>query len=820
MKVRKSGSCWITAAALLLGVFAIGVGSQAVLGADWPHWRGPNHNGISDETGWTASWPESGPKIAWEISIGTGFSSMAVSSGRVYAMGNRNDTDIVYCLNAETGKEIWRHSYASELQAKNYEGGPNATATVDGNRVYTFSKHGKVFGLNAANGAVVWEKDLHKDFGIKPPTWGFASSPLVYKNMIILNAGTFGIALDKSSGERIWQNGKGAAGYSTAVPYTLEGKECVALFSSKHVGGVVAKSGEIVWRYGWETSYDENIADQIVSGNRVFVSSELGVGCALLKIERDKVTEVWRNKDMQNHLNSSVLWKGHIYGIDKKRLRCMNFETGKVAWTREGLGKGSLMLANGKLIILGERGKLVTAEADPKGFKEISSAQILKGKCWTVPVLANGRIYARNAVGDLVCLDVRSKKTASSGSGGAAGWPQFRGPNRNGKSPETGLLRSWPEEGPPLAWQKAGLGKGFSGVAIVDGKIFTMGDREDEQLVIALDLNTRKELWTARVGKPWKTGKAGPRCTPTVDDGLVYAIGTHGDLVCVEACGGKVRWRKSFPGDFGGKMMTKWGYSESPLVDGDKLLCTPGAKNAAIVALDKLTGRTIWKASVPDIGPRGMDGAGYASIVITEASGVRQYVQMMGRGVVSVAADDGRFLWGYNKIANDIANITNVVPHGDHIFCTTSYKTGSALLKLTPSDGGVRAEEVYFLTPDEFENHHGGVILLDGYIYGGDGQNKGAPVCLEMKTGKIMWKEPPLGKRSAALLYADGHLYYRYEKGLMTLVEATPEKLKVKGKFRLPSITGPSWPHPVIFDKKLYIRDNDVLLCYDISAGS
>ncbi|MHC4346035.1 MAG: PQQ-binding-like beta-propeller repeat protein [Planctomycetota bacterium] len=388
----------------------------------------------------------------------------------------------------------------------------------------------------------------------------------------------------------------------------------------------------------------------------------------------------------------------------------------------------------------------------------------------------------------------------------AGDWPNFRGPNWDGKSTETGLLKSWPERGPPLAWKVEGLGKGFSSVAITGGKIFTMGDREDQQWVIVLDLATRKELWAAKVGEPWKTGKGGPRCTPNV--------------VCLETATGKERWRKSFTEDFGGKMMSKWGFSESPLVDGNKLLCTPGGKDAGIVALNKKTGETIWKCAIPDIGSRGKDGAGYSSVVAAEIAGVRQYIQMMGRGVVSVAADDGKFLWGYNKVANDVANITMVVVDGDYVFCTTSYKTGSALLKISRSDKGFEAKEIYFLTPDQFENHHGGVILLDGYLYGGDGQNKGTPVCLEMKTGKIMWKKEPVGKRSAALVFADGHIYWRYEKGLMALVEANPKEFKVKGTFDIPSKTGPNWPHPVILDGKLYLRENDVLLCYDISSDN
>ncbi|MHC4572852.1 MAG: PQQ-binding-like beta-propeller repeat protein [Planctomycetota bacterium] len=422
------------------------------------------------------------------------------------------------------------------------------------------------------------------------------------------------------------------------------------------------------------------------------------------------------------------------------------------------------------------------------------------------------RRYARIAVSGLVLLN------ASVCLGRE--WPQFRGPNRDGKSLERGLLTRWPEGGPPVAWKVEGLGKGFSSVSIAGGKIFTMGDRDDKQWVIALDLGTRKELWAAKVGEPWKTGKGGPRCAPTIDGGLVFVIGTHGDLVCLEAATGKERWRRNFGRDFGGKMMSKWGYSESPLVDGDKLVCTPGGKYAGIVALDKKTGKTIWTCPIPDIGSRGKDGAGYSSIVVAKVGGIRQYVQMMGRGLVGVAAEDGRFLWGYNKIANDVANIPMAVIDGDHIFCTTSYKTGSALLKLSRTGDEVKAEEVYFLTPKQFENHHGGVVLVDGYIYGGDGQNKGTPVCLEMKTGKILWKEKPVGKGSAAVVYADKHLYFRYQNGLMVLAEANPRNFNVKGTFTIPVETKYSWPHPVILDGKLYLRDNDVLLCYNVSYGS
>ncbi len=380
----------------------------------WPNWRGPNHNGVSSETGWSTNWPKEGPKVLWNASIGAGFASMAVSNGRVYAMGNIRDNDILYCLNAGTGQEIWKQSYPCPLFAESHEGGPAATPTVDGDAVYTFSKNGDAICFKAATGQVVWQKNLLKELRIEHPTWYFASSPLIVDNLVILNAGTRGIALNKTDGSLVWKNGNGACGYATAVPFTVAGRKCVALFVSREIVGLNAATGKLLWTSPWRTSYDINAADPIISGDTIFISSGYNSGCALFKIGLSNLTEIWRNKNMRNHASSCVLWKGHIYGFDgqfggRGQLTCLNHETGQAKWSQRGMGTGSLCLADDKLIILSERGNLVIAEASPKGFKELSSAQILTGKCWTVPVLANGRIYARNADGQLICIDVRSK---------------------------------------------------------------------------------------------------------------------------------------------------------------------------------------------------------------------------------------------------------------------------------------------------------------------------------------------------------------------------------------------------------------------------
>lgn len=408
-------------------------------------------------------------------------------------------------------------------------------------------------------------------------------------------------------------------------------------------------------------------------------------------------------------------------------------------------------------------------------------------------------------------------KRPSNGSGDPY-WPQWRGVKRDAIADDTGLLTEWPADGPPLVWKAGNLGRGFSSISIADGRIFTMGDRDGSQLVIALDLHTGRQLWATPIGDVWAPGGyAGPRCTPTVDGANVYVLGPHGDLVCLQAATGKEVWHLNMQKDFGGRMHSGWGYSESPLIDGNKLVCTPGGVDAAIVALDKKTGREIWRSAVPPLGGQGGDGAAYSSIVISNGGGVRQYVQLMGRGVVGVAARDGDFLWGYNRVANGTANIPTPIVEGDYVFCSTGYRTGAALLKLVPEGTGVKAEEVYFLDGKQFQNHHGGMIKLGDYIYAGHGHNSGAPVCLEWKTGKTVWRHNRgPGSGSAAVAYADGNLYFRFQDGLMALIEATPDEYREKGTFRIPNVEDPSWSHPVIAGGKLYLREQDTLYCYDV----
>jgi outer membrane protein assembly factor BamB len=301
----------------------------------------------------------------------------------------------------------------------------------------------------------------------------------------------------------------------------------------------------------------------------------------------------------------------------------------------------------------------------------------------------------------------------------------------------------------------------------------------------------------------------------------VYAVGTEGDLVSVDAATGKERWRRNLEKDFGGQVMSIWKFSESPLVDGDRVIVTPGGKKALMVALDKRTGKEIWHTyPEQDLGAKGKDGAGYSSVVISNAAGVKQYVQLTGRGLVGVRASDGRLLWNYNRVANDVANISTPVIKGDYVFASTGYQTGAVLLKLEAAGGGVDAKEVYFLESKTFQNHHGGFVLVGDHIYGGHGHNKGFPICIEMATGKVVWggETRNAGTGSAAVVYADGNLYFRYQNGIVVLIEATPAGYSEKGSFTIPDVKGPSWPHPVVVGGRLYLREQDNLYVYDVKA--
>lgn len=397
------------------------------------------------------------------------------------------------------------------------------------------------------------------------------------------------------------------------------------------------------------------------------------------------------------------------------------------------------------------------------------------------------------------------------------GWPTFRGADRMAVSQETGLLQEWPEAGPKLLWEVAGAGRGYSSLAIAEGKIFTLGDapstaEDKDEYLLCFSESEGKPLWKTKTGKAWTSGQESwqsSRSTPTVDGGMVYVVTPHGDVVCCSTADGNELWRKNLKSDFGGNKADGWGYSESVLIDGDRLICTPGGSKGTLVALDKKTGEMIWKCA-----SEGDRGAGHASVVIATIGGNRVYVTTTGSGAIGVRADDGERLWQY-PIDRTTAVIPTPIVRDDLVFFTAGYKRGGALLKQKASGNKVEVEEIYPVNT-ALANKHGGIVLVGDYLYG-DSDDAGIPWCADLMTGEIKWKERGSGKKSASFAAADGRLYIRFADGTMVLAKVGPEKYEEVSKFKIPDGgMRPSWSHPVITGGKLYLREQDKILCYDL----
>jgi outer membrane protein assembly factor BamB len=374
----------------------------------WTQWRGPHRNGLTTETVGFASWPKVEIKKLWELDLGVGYSASSVSGDRVYTMGYSNGKDTVYCLNARTGKEIWTHSYSTRNYSMMNAGGPAGTPSVVDGRVYTMSRSTQTYCLDARDGKVLWQKNFRQTAGAKVPTWGFSGSPLVKGDRVYFDVGAI-IALDRKTGKRIWGTTNYSSGYSSPVAFTYKSKEYLAVFPGHGLVILEEGSGKEVAKHRWRTNYNVNAATPLIlkNGAEIFISSGYNTGCAMLKFDGSKLTELWRNRNMRNQMASSVYYKGHVYGFDESVLKCLDAGTGAVVWRQRGLGKGSLILVKDILVVLSDRGELVLARADSKGFKPAKRQQILRGgSCWTAPVLTRQQLYVRNPKGQLVCLQV------------------------------------------------------------------------------------------------------------------------------------------------------------------------------------------------------------------------------------------------------------------------------------------------------------------------------------------------------------------------------------------------------------------------------
>ena len=368
-------------------------------------------------------------------------------------------------------------------------------------------------------------------------------------------------------------------------------------------------------------------------------------------------------------------------------------------------------------------------------------------------------------------------------------------------SAEKNLLKSWPQGGPPLAWKTGGAGEGYSSFAVAGGRMFTLGARGDREYVVALDAATGKRLWEVDHGRRFTNDRGdGPRSTPTVDGGRLYVFGASGDLTSLDPASGKIGWTVNVIRDFGGQNL-RWGFSESPLVSGDRIIVSPGGSGSGIVAVNKANGKLLWKTEG--------DTAGYSSAVLHEVGGVRQAIVFTGQRALGLDIANGRVLWSYDRVANRVANIATPIARGNHVFLSSDYGTGAALLELTPSAGALSAREVYFTR--EMRNHHASSVLIGDYLYG---FSSAILTAMKFDTGEVAWRDRSVGKGS--LVFADERLYLFSERGVAALVEATPAGYREHGRLTLETGSLPTWTHPVVANGRLLLRDQDTVYAYDV----
>ncbi len=386
----------------------------------------------------------------------------------------------------------------------------------------------------------------------------------------------------------------------------------------------------------------------------------------------------------------------------------------------------------------------------------------------------------------------------------AGDWNQFRGPNRDNLSPETGLAEKWPEGGPELLQTITGIGEGYASVSLVGDLMYTMGNVDGGEQVIAMNRKTGDIVWKTRNGDEYREGQGnGPRGTPSVVDGLVYSLGGNGDLSCMTADTGNQVWHINILKEFGGGNIT-WGISESVLIDDGKVVCSPGGSDATVVALDARTGKVIWKSKVPE-----QPAASYASPIVATVGKVKQYVIFTSKGICGIRATDGEPLWGQNASSNGTANCATPIVVDNYVFSSSDYGTGAELVQLNVQGKTIRAKQVYFTK--DMKNHHGGMIQLGGYIYGSNGDMLS---CVEMKSGQPTWRERSM---KGSVVYADKKIVFRNEQGPVVLLAADSSQYRELGRFDQPDRSDrPAWAHPVIAEGKLYLRDMDKLLIYNL----
>lgn len=816
---------------------------------DWPQWRGPGRANISQETGLLKEWPEDGPPLALRVEgVGMGIASIAVRDGTIYVPGFIAEHEYLTALDESTGKRRWVTRIGPAVREHRFMRHRCQRApAVDQDHVYWVTGQGQLVCLRTDTGTEVWRRDYTNDFEVRSPTYGILDSPLVDGDRLICLPGgakSAIVALNKKSGAVIWKCAVPGISYGAFAPGDLGGVRQYLATVAAGLVGVSAESGEILWTYP-KLGNQYHVFTPMVRDNFVICASPRSSRVFGLKVERGtdgfSVDEAYTTRIGLDYFQDGVTWVGdHVFTFRGSSVAaCLKARTGEILWQSRShrLRLPACVFADGHFYLRsGDHLELV--EANPaeyvkKGGFTLPEPDESLGS--TFPIIANGHLLIRDD-NRLLRYDIRDKQPAqtqktqtvllaspederaaqSKQSLEQLGcWPQWRGPNRDAVSSETGLLKKWPKAGPPLHWRVEGIGEGIASVSIAGGQIYTVGYRDGIEYGFALDQHTGKLVWASRLGAGisehrlmrWLSQRS-----PTIDGDRVYMMRGDGDLICLKTNDGTELWRKSYPKEFDSPR-PHYGFCDYPLVDGDRLVCLPGGPDASIVVLNKHSGEEIWRANVP-----GVNRPVHGAVVALNVADTRQYVTFSNSGIYGVAAEDGRILWHYGKLLIRYEALHTPVVLKERLLVTSGYGGNVALLKLVKQDGRIQVKEQWFrdkLRLDAFQDDLvtvGERVFLFGL--------RSPPTILSRETGEIVWQGDERVRLRTALVYADGKLVARRSDGIVRLLMASDGYDKL-GEFSIPDHkSAPGATAPVIAGGHLYLRSDDRLFSYDIRGDA
>lgn len=772
-------------------------------------WRGIDRDGFYHETGLLKEWPENGPELLWHFDgLGVGHGSSAVINDSVFVAGTENDDGFIVALNTD-GHVLWKSIYGKEW-IDGYEGVRTTPAYIDGN-LYLMSGVGTVYCLKASDGSLVWQVDLLNQYDGRNIKWGMTENLLIDGNKIYCTPGgeiNNVIALNRLTGDLIWScSGRGEiSAYCSPALVEHNGRKLVVTHTEKSILGIDADTGSLLWTVDQPNKYSVHANTPVYRNGWLYCVSGYGKGGVMLELSKDgeSVREVWRNEDLDNKLGGVVVLDGKIYGSGdfNRSWYCLDWYTGEVLYSASKFKKGNIISAEGLLYWYTQGGNIALVEALQDSFVIKGSFRVPFGEKqhWAHLVIHNKRLYVRHG-GSLMVYSLKASK----------GFSEWRGLGRTGVyTNEKGLLEKWPEEGPAMIWYNDTIPDGYSSVAIANDQIYTTGVRDENDVVIAFDLDGNVQ-WEKPYGRKWDSTFDRSRSTPTVEGDRLFVSSGYGDIACLDAITGDLIWQvpasENFHGTYG-----KWGIAESILIADDKIIYTPGGDSTTMVALNKETGETVWQSKSLQ------DNPSYTSPLLIDHNGTEIICTVTENYFIGIRPADGELLWQFNfgeyAGGSRKTNIQINTPlyHEGSFFVTNGYDHQSVKVSLDENN-----KPVLDWVDSNLDVHHGGVVLLDGYIYGANWESNrnGYWTCLDWESGEVKYSTEWENKGS--IIAADGHLYcYEEKSGNLALVPANPDKFEVSSSFEVPYGNGPHWAHPVIEAGRLYIRHGTALMVYDI----